>query len=87
MDPLSSPKFMHDDDQGDFSDEQPVATIPHLLADMIATSCEAVHQRGYRTTSFDLPHIDTFTLGQLFQMLMISTAIETGCRKIAASAV
>ncbi|GAA4458152.1 glucose-6-phosphate isomerase [Novipirellula rosea] len=87
MDPLSSPKFMHDDEPAEFSDAAPTATIPHLLADMIATSCEAVHQRGYRTTSFDLPHIDTFTLGQLFQMLMISTAIETGCRKIAASAV
>lgn len=87
MDPLRSSKFTHDEDSEDAARDQTLATIPELLANMIDTSCETVHQRGYRTTNFDLPHIDTFTLGQLFQMLMISTAIETGCRKIAASAV
>ncbi|TWU26889.1 Glucose-6-phosphate isomerase [Novipirellula galeiformis] len=68
-------------------DSRSTATIPQLLAERMGTTRDAVHQSGYPTTCFELPYIDTYTLGQLFQMLMIATAIETRCRKACPSGV
>ncbi|MFG0262589.1 MAG: hypothetical protein ACF788_09390, partial [Novipirellula sp. JB048] len=62
-------------------------TIAQRLGELVGAAHDAVHRAGYPTTRFELPHIDTFTLGQLFQMLMIANAIETRCRKAGSSGV
>ena len=49
-----------------------------LLVAAIHGTNAALHTDGIPTTNIILPNIDTFVLGQLFQMLMIATVLE--CR-------
>lgn len=51
--------------------------LPDLLATKIGQTNAALHEAGHPTTDLILPTIDTFTLGQLFQMLMIATKLES----------
>jgi glucose-6-phosphate isomerase len=51
-------------------------TITEVRNDVIRATNDALHEDGRPTTDIILPHIDTYYLGQLFQMLMIATAIE-----------
>lgn len=51
-------------------------TMPELMAAAIKGTNEALAEDGRPSTNIILPTIDTFVLGQLFQMLMIATVIE-----------
>lgn len=51
-------------------------TLPDIMAAAIRGTNDALHADGRPTTDLILPRIDTHTLGQLFQMLMIATVIE-----------
>ena len=53
-------------------------SLDNVLKAAIRGTNDALHQDGRPTTDIILPNIDTFALGQLFQMLMIATALE--CR-------
>ena len=37
---------------------------------------DALHQDGRPTTDLIVPQLDTYTMGQLFQMMMIATVLE-----------
>ncbi len=49
---------------------------PELMRTAIQETNHALHQASRPTTDLVLPVIDTYVLGQLFQMLMIATVIE-----------
>ncbi len=51
-------------------------TLPEIMTAAIRGTNDALHADGRPTTDIVLPRIDTHTLGQLFQMLMIATVIE-----------
>ncbi len=51
-------------------------TLPEIMDAAIRGTNEALHTDGRPTTDIVLPTIDTYYLGQLFQMLMIATVIE-----------
>lgn len=51
--------------------------LSSILASAIHDADNALNRHGQPTTRITLPVIDTFVLGQLFQMLMIATAIES----------
>lgn len=51
-------------------------TMPELMAAAIKGTNEALAEDGRPSTNIILPTIDTYVLGQLFQMLMIATVIE-----------
>ena len=51
-------------------------TLPDIMNAAIKGTNDALHEDGRPTTDIILPRIDTHVLGQLFQMLMISTVIE-----------
>ncbi len=51
-------------------------TLPELMAAAIKGTNEALAEDGRPYTNMTLPTIDTYVLGQLFQMLMIATVIE-----------
>ncbi len=51
-------------------------TVPALLAASIQETNRSLHAAARPTTDLILPTIDTYVLGQLFQMLMIATVIE-----------
>jgi glucose-6-phosphate isomerase len=50
--------------------------LTEAMAAAIKVTDEALHADGRPTTDIILPMIDTYVLGQLFQMLMIATVIE-----------
>ncbi|MDG2220753.1 MAG: glucose-6-phosphate isomerase [Rubripirellula sp.] len=51
-------------------------TLPEIMSAAIKGTNDALHEDGRPTTDLILPSINTHTLGQLFQMLMIATVIE-----------
>jgi glucose-6-phosphate isomerase len=51
-------------------------TLPEIMSAAIKGTNDALHEDGRPTTNLILPSINTHTLGQLFQMLMIATVIE-----------
>ncbi len=51
-------------------------TLPQIMDAAIRGTNDALHADGRPTTDIILPSLDTHTLGQLFQMLMIATVIE-----------
>ena len=51
-------------------------TMTEIRNAAIRGANDALHEHGRPTTDIILPHIDTYYLGQLFQMLMIATVIE-----------
>jgi glucose-6-phosphate isomerase len=51
-------------------------TLPEIMSAAIQGTNDALHEDGRPTTNLILPSINTHTLGQLFQMLMIATVIE-----------
>ncbi|MGI9443765.1 MAG: glucose-6-phosphate isomerase [Rubripirellula sp.] len=51
-------------------------TLPEIMGAAIKGTNDALHQDGRPTTDILLPGIDTYVLGQLFQMLMIATVVE-----------
>ncbi|MEM8667512.1 MAG: glucose-6-phosphate isomerase [Planctomycetota bacterium] len=51
-------------------------TLPEIMNAAIKGTNDALHEDGRPTTDIVLPTINTHTLGQLFQMLMIATVIE-----------
>ncbi len=51
-------------------------TLPEIMDAAIRGTNDALHADGRPTTDIILPQIDTYFLGQLFQMLMIATVIE-----------
>jgi glucose-6-phosphate isomerase len=50
--------------------------LTDIMAAAIKGTNDALHADGRPTTDIILPTIDTYVLGQLFQMLMIATVIE-----------
>lgn len=50
--------------------------LPEIMSAAIKGTNDALHEDGRPTTNLILPSINTHTLGQLFQMLMIATVIE-----------
>ncbi|MGB0759112.1 MAG: glucose-6-phosphate isomerase [Rubripirellula sp.] len=51
-------------------------TLPDIMEAAVKGTNDALHQDGRPTTNILLPSIDTYVLGQLFQMLMIATVVE-----------
>ena len=51
-------------------------TLPEIMTAAIRGTNDALHANGRPTTDLVLPRIDTYVLGQLFQMLMIATVVE-----------
>ncbi len=57
-------------------------TLADLAMTMIATDRDSMRARSQPTIDIHLPTIDTFVLGQLFQMLMIATSIEVELKNV-----
>ncbi len=53
-------------------------TLPEVMQAAIQGTNEALREDGHPTTNLHLPRVDELHLGQLFQMLMIATAVEAG---------
>ncbi|QDV10239.1 Glucose-6-phosphate isomerase [Rosistilla oblonga] len=51
--------------------------LPDLMTEAIADTDAALHAAGCPTTQLRMREIDTHTLGQLFQMLMLATTVES----------
>lgn len=51
-------------------------TLPDIMNAAIQGTNDALHADGRPTTDLIIPELDTFALGQLFQMMMIATVIE-----------
>ncbi len=51
-------------------------TLPEIMNAAIQGTNDALHADGRPTTDLIIPELDTFALGQLFQMMMIATVIE-----------
>ena len=51
-------------------------TLPDILAAAIAGTNRAYAEDRRPTTDLHLPRLDEFVLGQLFQMLMLTTVVE-----------
>lgn len=51
-------------------------TLPDIMKAAIQGTNDALHADGRPTTDLIIPELDTFALGQLFQMMMIATVIE-----------
>ena len=51
-------------------------TLPDIMSAAIAGTNDALRADGRPTTDLVLPEINTHTLGQVFQMLMIATVLE-----------
>ncbi len=51
-------------------------SIPDILSAAIAGTNKAYHDDNRPTADIRLPRLDEYTLGQLFQMMMIATAVE-----------
>jgi len=51
-------------------------TLPEILAAAIAGTNRAYAEDGRPTADLHLPRLDEYTLGQLFQMLMLATVVE-----------
>jgi glucose-6-phosphate isomerase len=60
----------------DGSEDLAKKTITEIRNDVINATNHTLHEDGRPTIDIILPHIDTYYLGQLFQMLMIATVIE-----------
>ncbi|MDC0295293.1 glucose-6-phosphate isomerase [bacterium] len=51
-------------------------TLPEIMGAAIQGTNDALHEDGRPTTDLFIPQLNTHTLGQLFQMMMIATVIE-----------
>ena len=51
-------------------------SLPDIMTAAIQGTNDALHSDGRPTTDIVLPEINTYTLGQLFQMLMLATVVE-----------
>lgn len=51
-------------------------TLPDIMSAAIQGTNDALHADGRPTTDLVIPHLDTYTMGQLFQMMMIATVLE-----------
>ena len=60
----------------DLLDDLADRTLPEIMGAAIKGTNDALHQDGRPTNDILLPGIDTYVLGQLFQMLMIATVVE-----------
>jgi glucose-6-phosphate isomerase len=52
-------------------------TLPEIYRATVAATNEAMASNGCPTTSLSMPRVDELHLGQLLQMLMIATAVES----------
>jgi len=57
-------------------------TLPDIMNAAIQGTNDALHADGRPTTDLIIPQLDTYTMGQLFQMLMIATVLEGRILKI-----
>jgi glucose-6-phosphate isomerase len=60
----------------DWLNELAGKTIPDILSAAIAGTNKAYRDDNRPTADLQLPRLDEYTLGQLFQMMMIATAVE-----------
>jgi glucose-6-phosphate isomerase len=67
----------HSNRNADMLNDLADKTLPELMDAAIRGTNEALREAGRPTTDIHLPRIDTHVLGQLFQMLMIATVIES----------
>ena len=51
-------------------------TLPDVLNAALAGTNKAYFDDGRTTANIALPQLDEYTLGQLFQMLMLATVVE-----------
>lgn len=51
-------------------------TLPQLMDAAVRGTNQALRADGRPTTALHLPKVDEYTLGQLFQMLMLATVVE-----------
>ena len=51
-------------------------TLPDIMSAAIAGTNQAYRDDGRPTANIHLPQVDAYTLGQLFQMLMLATVVE-----------
>lgn len=56
--------------------------LPDLMTTALAQTTEDLRAAGRPSTEIRLPEIDTHTLGQLFQMLMLATALQAHLNSI-----
>ena len=61
----------------DTLDDLAQTDLPDILSAAFRATNDMLHAQGRPTTDIILPTIDTYVLGQLFQMLMIATVIES----------
>lgn len=61
----------------DLLDDLAEMDLPDILATALRSTNETLHTEGRPTTNIVLPTINTYVLGQLFQMLMIATVLES----------
>ncbi|MCA9236073.1 MAG: glucose-6-phosphate isomerase, partial [Planctomycetales bacterium] len=72
-DPLAIGKSEHDQDKlNELADK----TLPDILDAATKGTNQAYREDGRPTANLHLPALDEFTLGQLFQMLMLATVVE-----------
>ena len=57
-------------------------TLPEIMSAAIQGTNDALHADGRPTTDLIIPQLDTYAMGQLFQMLMIATVLEGRVLKI-----
>lgn len=51
-------------------------TLPDIMSAAIQGTNDALHADGRPTTDLMIPNLDTFAMGQLYQMMMIATVLE-----------
>ncbi len=71
--PLAVPRSEWDEDR---LNELAGKTLPEVLEAAFAGTNQAYHEDRRPTATIHLPKLDEATLGQLFQMLMLSTVVE-----------
>ena len=72
-DPIAIGKSELDQDKlNDLADK----TLPDIMSAAIAGTNQAYRDDGRPTANIHLPQVDAYTLGQLFQMLMLATVVE-----------
>jgi len=66
----------HSDRDQDGLNDLSEKVLPDLMQAAIQGTNDALHQDGRPTTDLIVPQLDTYTMGQLFQMMMIATVLE-----------